>query len=202
MSLSNHPSIHPFSVDLKTHRDEQTAVCALKSSALVEGNSRAPLPRPQPSFSSLPWSLCPPLSTLYLAGGEMEEAELTSWRFVSSPFSLDLSKTKQQLIPGVPFLLQVSSGMGRMSSGHWGWWAGRGCVSLTALFPLPLPHLPRPWSVTCQAPQPLAFPSKCLPSCFLDRLLKTRTLNGTQMGVAKSLSPLVFLGPSQKCSSR
>ncbi|KAJ1068641.1 hypothetical protein K5549_011594 [Capra hircus] len=40
-------------------------------------------------------------------GGEMEEAELTSWRFVSSPFSLDLSKTKQQLIPGVPFLLQA-----------------------------------------------------------------------------------------------
>ena len=37
----------------------------------------------------------------------MEEAELTSWRFVSSPFSLDLSKTKQQLIPGVPFLLQL-----------------------------------------------------------------------------------------------
>lgn len=50
----------------------------------------------------------------------MEEAELTSWRFVSSPFSLDLSKTKQQLIPGVPFLLQVSSGRGRMSSGAGG----------------------------------------------------------------------------------
>uniref|UniRef100_A0A8B9YZ81 C4a anaphylatoxin n=1 Tax=Bos mutus grunniens TaxID=30521 RepID=A0A8B9YZ81_BOSMU len=74
---------------------------------LVEGKTRAPLPRPQPSFSSLPRFLCPPLSILYLAGGEMEEAELTSWRFVSSPFSLDLSKTKQQLIPGVPFLLQA-----------------------------------------------------------------------------------------------
>ena len=83
-----------------------------------------------------------------------------------------------------------------------GWWAGGRRVSLTALFPRPLPHLPRPWCVTCQAPQPLAFPSKCLPSCFLDRLLKTRTLNGTQMGAAKSSSPLVFLGPSQKCSSR
>nr|XP_020024063.1 complement C4-A isoform X1 [Castor canadensis] len=40
-------------------------------------------------------------------GGEMEEAELTSWRFVSSAFSLDLSNTKQHLIPGAPFLLQA-----------------------------------------------------------------------------------------------
>lgn len=37
----------------------------------------------------------------------MEEAELTSWRFVSSAFSLDLSRTKQHLVPGTHFLLQA-----------------------------------------------------------------------------------------------
>lgn len=73
--------------------------------------------RPGLYFSSVPRSLSPPLSALCLAGGELEEAELTSWRFVSSPFSLDLSKTKRHLVPGAPFLLQVSSGRGRMSSG-------------------------------------------------------------------------------------
>lgn len=40
-------------------------------------------------------------------GGEMEEAELTSWRFVSSPFSLDLSRTKRHLVPGAQFSLQA-----------------------------------------------------------------------------------------------
>ena len=40
-------------------------------------------------------------------GGEMEEAELTSWRFVSSAFSLDLIRTKRHLVPGAHFLLQA-----------------------------------------------------------------------------------------------
>lgn len=48
----------------------------------------------------------------------MEEAELTSWHFVSSPFSLDLSHSKRHLVPGTPFLLQVSSGGG---GGEAGW---------------------------------------------------------------------------------
>lgn len=55
----------------------------------------------------LPPLSAPSLPPLCPIGGEMEEAELTSWRFVSSAFSLDLSNTKQHLVPGAHFVLQV-----------------------------------------------------------------------------------------------
>lgn len=64
----------------------------------------------------------------------MEEAELTSWHFVSSPFSLDLSHSKRHLVPGTPYLLQVSSGSGGVVVG---WVLVRRVQGLSDHSPLP-----------------------------------------------------------------
>ncbi|KAM6183987.1 complement C4-A-like [Erethizon dorsatum] len=84
---------------------------------LVDGKSHVSLSRAelQGALEKLNVSV-PDLQGLHLyaaaaiiesPGGEMEEAELTSWRFVPSAFSLDLSNTKRYLVPGAPFLLQA-----------------------------------------------------------------------------------------------
>lgn len=156
---------------------------------------KPPLHPPAPLFL-----FCPPtLSALCLIGGEMEEAELTSWRFVSSAFSLDLSNTKQHLIPGAPFLLQVSSGGAGLEGS--GCWSERPTISLTILFHWPLPSPPRRWSGKCQAPQLLTFLSKFLPLSFLDTFLKLKTFNKTQIGLAKSAFPSLSHRPPQNCNS-
>uniref|UniRef100_A0A6I8MZ78 Uncharacterized protein n=1 Tax=Ornithorhynchus anatinus TaxID=9258 RepID=A0A6I8MZ78_ORNAN len=86
-----------------------------KQLKLEEGKCSVPLTGAELSAARDKFSTAALLdSRLYVAvsviespGGELEEAELTSLRFVSSPLSLDLSATKRHLVPGTAFLLQA-----------------------------------------------------------------------------------------------
>lgn len=174
----------------------------LKSSTLVEGNTRvAPSPPPVLLFLSAQVSVSTFLHTVScrrrVGGGR---AHVLAFRVIS--FLLGSKQNQAAAYTRGP--LPAAGFFWKGEDEQWGQGVGDRRVQRPTDCTLPSapPCLPRPGSVTCQAPQPLASPSKCLPSCFLDLLLKTRTLNGTQMGVAKSLFPLVFLQPSQKCSSR
>ncbi|XP_006154369.1 LOW QUALITY PROTEIN: complement C4-A [Tupaia chinensis] len=75
--------------------------------ALSEAELRGALEKLSVNMADLPGlRLYVAAAIIESPGGEMEEAELTSWHFVSSPFSLDLSNSKRHLVPGAPFLLQ------------------------------------------------------------------------------------------------
>lgn len=76
--------------------------------SLSQAEFQGALEKPGVSLADLPGlRLYVAAAIIESPGGEMEEAELTSWRFVSSPFSVDLSHTKRHLVPGAPFLLQA-----------------------------------------------------------------------------------------------
>ncbi|XP_055983278.1 complement C4-B-like isoform X2 [Sorex fumeus] len=98
--------------------DEKTFLRGLESqSKLVDGQCRVALSKAelQDALGKVGLTVRDlPGLRLYVAaaiiespGGELEEAELTSWRFVSSPYVLDLSNTQRHLVPGTPFLLQA-----------------------------------------------------------------------------------------------
>lgn len=96
--------------------------------------------RPQPTPLPLFPGLCVHLSTLCLLQEEEWRRQSSHpERLVSSPFSLDLSKTKQQLYPWGP--LPAAGFFGKREDEQWcqGVVGRRGAsVSLTALFPRPL----------------------------------------------------------------
>lgn len=153
-------------------------------------------------FSSLPGSLLSssvhPVSCRRGDGGG--RAHILAFRVIS----LLLGSKQNQATPHTWGPLSAAGSFWKREVERWE--KGGGQEGAGSHWPCTFPHPaltpPRPWFEMCQAPQPLAFPSRFLPSCFLDLLLKTRIFNRTQMRGATSLFPLASPRPSRKCSSR